>query len=117
MTPPEKARIHNLLQKLQPIHPQDPVYTNEPYPLLIFLFRQFGLLLRAISPHIQSFLLQLMELEARYNIARGVLEFGMGMVERGVDVVVRLGLNEAMISFGGALGRGVGETYRVYRQR
>jgi hypothetical protein len=57
------------------------------------------------------------ELEQRYNIARNVLEFGMGMVERGVDVAIKLGVNEALISFGGALGRGVGETYRVYRER
>jgi len=116
LTPTEKARIHNLLQNLQPL-PHQNTYASEPYPLLIFLFRQFGLLLRALSPHIQSFFVRLIELEQRYNIVKHVLELGMGMVERGVNVACRLGVNEALISFGGALGRGVGETYRVYRER
>ena len=94
----------------------DGVYDNEPYPFLMFLFRQFGLLLRAISPHIQSLLVRLVELEQRYNITRNMFELGMGMIERGVDMAVRLGLNDALISIGSALGRGVGETYRVYRE-
>jgi len=41
----------------------------------------------------------------------------MATVEKGFAVACRLGVNEALISFGGALGRGVGETYRVYRER
>lgn len=41
---------------------------------------------------------------------------GMGMVERGVDIAVKLGVNDAIMNFGTALGRGVGESYRVYRE-
>lgn len=40
----------------------------------------------------------------------------MGMVERGVDVAVKLGVNDAVVGFGTALGRGVGESYRVYKE-
>jgi hypothetical protein len=45
-----------------------------------------------------------------------MLEFGLGIAERSVDLAVRLGLNDALINFGTALGRGVGESYRVYKE-
>jgi hypothetical protein len=117
----EKLRIHTLLQKLQPLpsSSQDQStsnpYIDEPYPFLIFLFRQIGLILRTLSPHIQSFLVRLLEFEQKYNLARGCLEWGMGMVERSVDVAVKLGVGDAVVGFSTALGRGVGETYRVYK--
>jgi len=107
----EKQKIHILLRKLQPV-PHD--HTPEPYPLIIFLFRQLGLLMKHISPHIQSLALRLVEIEQRYNVVRGLLETGMGMAERGVNLAVRLGVNDALVNFGTALGRGMGESYRVY---
>lgn len=64
----------------------------------------------------QTFAIRLVEFEKRHNVARATLELGMGMVERGVDVAVKLGVNEAIMNFGTALGRGVGEGYRVYRE-
>ena len=64
----------------------------------------------------QSFALRLVELEQRHNIARGMLEIGISMAERGVDIAVKLGVNDALINFGTALGRGMGESYRVYRE-
>lgn len=48
---------------------------------------------------------------------KGLLDVTMSMAERGVDIAVRLGLNEALINFGSALGRGVGESYRVYKSK
>jgi hypothetical protein len=109
----EKYRIHNLLRKLQP--PSDDDILEEPYPFVIFLFRQIGLLLRTMTPHIQSFLLRLMELEKQHNVAKGMLEMGMGMAERGVNIAIRLGLNDALLNFSTALGRGLGETYKAYK--
>jgi hypothetical protein len=102
-----------LLKNLQPV-PGDGE-GKEPYPFVIFMFRQLGLLVRRISPHIQTFAVRLVEFERRHNVARGCVEVGMGLVERGVDVAVKLGLNDALINFGTALGRGVGESYRVYK--
>ena len=104
-----------MLQKLQPI-PQDTNCYDEPYPFIIFLFRQLGLLLKHISPHVQSFAVRLVEFEQRYNVARGMLDIGMGMAERGVDIAIKLGVNDALINFGTALGRGMGESYRVYKE-
>lgn len=111
----ERQRIHILLRHLQPI-PQDANCYDEPYPFIIFLFRQLGLLLKHISPHVQSFAVRLFEFERRYNVAEGVLEMGMGMAERGVDIALKLGVNDAIINFGTALGRGMGESYRVYKE-
>jgi hypothetical protein len=82
----------------------------------MFLFRQFGLLLKNISPHVRSFASKVVEFEQRHNVARGMLDMGMGIAEKSVDLAVRLGLNDAIINFGAALGRGVGESYRVYRE-
>jgi len=45
-----------------------------------------------------------------------MLEIGISMAERGVDIAVKLGVNDALINFGTALGRGMGESYRVYRE-
>ena len=70
--------------------------------------------MKHISPHIQSLALRLVEIEQRYNVVRGLLETGMGMAERGVNLAVRLGVNDALVNFGTALGRGMGESYRVY---
>ena len=64
----------------------------------------------------QSFALRLVELEQRHNIARSMVEMGMSMAERGVDIAVKLGVNDAIINFGTALGRGMGETCRVYNE-
>jgi hypothetical protein len=111
----EKQRIHSLLRNLQPLPQDTTTYSDEPYPLIIFLFRQLGFLLRRVSPHIQTLIIRLVEFEKQHNVARGMLEMGMGMAERGVDIAVKLGLNEALINFGTALGRGVGESVRVYR--
>jgi hypothetical protein len=111
----EKQRIHILLRSLQPI-PQDTNCYDEPYPFVIFLFRQLGLLLKHISPHVQSFTVGLFEFERRYDVARGILEAGMSMAERGVDIAIKLGVNDALINFGTALGRGMGESYRVYKE-
>lgn len=115
MSSSEKRRIHDLLKKLHPV-PQDAECSAEPYPFIIFLFRQFGLFLKSLSPHVRSFAIRIVEFEQRHNVARGVLEVGMGMAEKSVDLAVRLGLNDALINFGTALGRGVGESYRVYRE-
>ena len=118
LPPSERQRIHTLLRKLAPVPQQDEYsYSDEPYPLLIFLFRQFGLLLKTISPHIQSIALRLVEIEQRHNILRGGIEVGLGVCERGVDIAVKLGLNDALIGFGSALGRGVGESWRVYKAK
>jgi hypothetical protein len=65
---------------------------------------------------VQTFAIRLVEFEQRHNVARGALEMGMGMVERGVDIAIKLGVNDAIMNFGTALGRGVGEGYRVYRE-
>lgn len=40
----------------------------------------------------------------------------MCMAERGVDIAIKLGVNDALINFGTALGRGMGESYRVYKE-
>jgi len=40
---------------------------------------------------------------------------GIGVAERGVNIAIRLGLNDAIMNFGTALGRGVGETYKAYK--
>jgi hypothetical protein len=109
----EKQRIHCLLKNLQPVPEGDE--GDEPYPFVIFLFRQLGLLVRRLSPHVQSFAIQLVEFERRHNVARACVETGMGLMERGVDIAIKLGLNDALINFGTALGRGVGESYRVYK--
>lgn len=63
----------------------------------------------------QSFAVRLVEFEQKYNVGRGILETGMGMAERGVSFAIRLGVNDVLVNFGTALGRGVGESYRVYR--
>ena len=57
-----------------------------------------------------------MEFEQRYSVARGILGVGIGMAERGVDIAVKLGVNDALVGFGTALGRGFGESYRVYKE-
>jgi hypothetical protein len=101
------------LKNLQPV-PGDGE-GGEPYPFVIFMFRQLGLLLKQISPHVQTFAVRLVEFERRYNVARGCIEMGMGLAERGVDVAIKFGLHDALISFATALGRGVGESYRVYK--
>jgi hypothetical protein len=68
-----------------------------------------------MSPHVQSLLLRMMEFERKNNVARGMMEMGLGVVERGVGVAVRMGLGEAVLGLGSAVGRGMGESYRVYR--
>ena len=116
LTTTEKAHIHSLLRNLQPLpHHTEIPYQDEPYPFLIFLFRQLGYLLKRLTPHIQSFAVRIVEFEKQHNLARGLIEMSIGIVERGVDIAVKLGLNEALINFGTALGRGVGEGVRVYR--
>ena len=115
LTPTEKQRIHTLLMKLEPV-PKEDEGTNEPYPLVMFIFRQIGHILKAATPHVQSLAVSIVEFEKRYNIARGILEMGMSVAERGVDFAIRLGLNKALFNFGIALGRGVGEIYRAYKE-
>src|SRR2546421_8781487 len=110
----ERQRIHALLKKLQPL-PSTSSPEDEPYPFIIFLFRQLGLLLKHMSPFIQSLLLRMMEFERKNNVARGMVEMGLGVVERGVGVAVRMGLGDAVLGLGSAVGRGMGESYRVYR--
>ena len=109
----EKYRIHSLLRKLQP-NPADD-HLDEPYPLIMFLFRHLGLFLRTMAPHLQSFFFSLVEFERQYNVARGMLDMGIVMAERGVNIAIKLGVNDALMNFGTALGRGVGESYKAYK--
>ena len=57
-----------------------------------------------------------MEFEQKHSVARGILGMGIGMAERGVDIAIKLGVNDAIVGFGTALGRGFGESYRVYNE-
>jgi len=113
----EKHRIHTLLKSLHPLPSscECPTCTTEPYPFIIFLFRQLGLLLKHLAPHMQSLAIRLLDFERRNKLARGVVEMGLRVLERGVDVAVRLGVGDAVVGIGTAVGRGVGESYRVYQ--
>ena len=51
-----------------------------------------------------------------YSVARGILGVRIGMAEWGADFVVKLGVNDALVGFGTALGRGFGESYGVYKE-
>lgn len=55
-------------------------------------------------------------MEQRHGLLRGALEVGLGVCERGVDIAVKLGLNDALVGFAAAMGRGLGESWRVYRE-
>lgn len=74
------------------------------------------MLLKTLAPHVQSLALRLVEMEQKHGVLRGGLEVGLGVCERGVDIAVKLGLNDALVGFAGALGRGVGESWRVYKE-
>jgi len=63
----------------------------------------------------QSLAIRLLDFERRNKLARGVVEMGLRVLERGVDVAVRLGVGDAVVGIGTAVGRGVGESYRVYQ--